>query len=108
MVPMFLPSERWRGQVGIPFTQYVLPDGRQREVSIERPGDIEKLAQRFIDDGGRYECEILTDGTVSLTAVADVYGEPADVEIVLCANGPAVPPGVDELVRKSVQHTAAA
>ena len=91
--------------MGIPFTQYVLPHGRRREETIERPADIEALAQKFIDAGGRYECEVLTTGEVSFTAVfCDEDGDEQDVEIEICANGPAVREAVDALVRKSLNH----
>lgn len=94
--------------MGIPFTQYVLPHGRRREETIERPADIEALAQKFIDAGGRYECEVLTTGEVSFTAVfCDEDGDEQDVEIEICANGPAVREAVDALVRKSLNHVSA-
>jgi hypothetical protein len=91
--------------MGIPFTQYVLPHGRKREETIERPAEIEALADKFIAAGGRYECEILTTGEVSFTAVfCDDDGDEQDVEIEICANGPAVCDAVDALVRKSISH----
>jgi hypothetical protein len=83
--------------MGIPFTQYLLPDGRTRDEHIDRPADIEAIADRFIKSGGRYECEVLTTGEVSLTAVKD----DDDVAIVLCQNAPGVGERVDELVRES-------
>ena len=94
--------------MGIPFTQYVLPHGRRRDEVIERPAEIEALAQKFIDAGGRYECEVLTTGEVSFTAVlCDDDGDERDIEIEICANGPAVRDAVDALVLKSVTHIAA-
>lgn len=90
--------------MAIPFTQYVLPNGRQREESIERPAEVEAIADRFIEAGGRYECEVLTTGHVSLTAVKEVDGEDQDVEIIVCDNGPEIPNKVDELVRRSAAH----
>lgn len=94
--------------MGIPFTQYVLPHGRKREETIERPAEIEALAQKFIDAGGRYECEVLTTGEVSFTAVfCDEDGDEQDVEIEICANGPAVLDAVDAIVRKSLNHVTA-
>jgi len=88
----------------IPFTQYLLPDGRQRTEEFDTTPEVEAIARRFIASGGRYECEILTTGEVSLTAVKAVNDEDQDVEIVLCANGPGVGAHVDELVRKSAAH----
>lgn len=92
--------------MAIPFTQYLLPNGKKREERIERPAEIEALARQFIEAGGRYECEMLTTGEVSLTAVYAVDDEPEDVEIEVCQNGPDVPLRVDDLVRRSVAHVA--
>jgi len=60
------------------------------------------MAERFIVAGGRYECEELTTGHVSLTAVHELDGENQDIAIEVCLNGPAVPGKVDELVRRSI------
>ena len=83
--------------MSIPFTQYLRPNGRKRPVDIERSPEIEAIAQRFIESGGKYECEELSTGHASLTAVK--YGD--DVAIELTMNGPSVPDAVDRLVKKS-------
>lgn len=83
----------------IPFTQYLRPDGRKRATEIERPAAIEAMAQAFINAGGRFESEELTNGIVSLTAVYKVEGAEMDIAIALCVNGPAVPHAVDAVVR---------
>lgn len=89
----------------IPFTQYVAPHGRKREVSIEMPADLVGLACRFIEAGGRYEAEVLTaTGEVSLTAHLVVDGEPQDVAIEVVPNGPGMKEAVERLVRASLKH----
>lgn len=88
----------------IPFTQYLRPDGRKSAVLIDRPDDISAMAQTFIEAGGRYECEHLSTGEAVFTAVMDIDGEPEDVEIEVCPNGPDVLLAVDTLVRKSITH----
>jgi len=88
----------------VDFTQYVLPHGRRRDEHINRPAEIEAIATRFTESGGRYECEVLTTGHVSLTAVKEVDGEEQDIEIIVCDNGPGIPAKVDELVRRSEAH----
>lgn len=88
---------------GIPFTQYMLPHGRQREVRIVRPLDVTAMAERFIAAGGKFECELLTTGEVSLTAVKIVDDEPTDIAIEICPNGVRVPECVDALVRKATE-----
>lgn len=84
---------------GIPFTQYLLPDGRQREVFIDRPEKIEAQAQLIIKRGLRFECEMLTDGEVSLTIHDPKKGEDIAIEIV--PNGTEVPKAVDRLVERN-------
>lgn len=82
-------------QVAIPFTQFMRPDGRPVEVSIERPDHVAAKAKSIIDRGYRFECEHLTTGEVSLT----VAGEDDDLDIEICSNGPGlVGPAVDRLV----------
>lgn len=88
----------------IPFTQYLLPDGRKRPISIDRPQDVEDMAAEFIEAGGWFEAEMLTTGKVSLTACMIVDDEPDDVEIVLTDNGPGIEEAVDKLVRAAVKH----
>lgn len=92
----------------IPFTQFLLPRGERRDAEIDRPTESEALAEQFIAAGGRYECEVLTTGQVSLTAVKEVDGEPDDIAIVICRNEPGViAVKVDELVRQSIAALAA-
>lgn len=82
--------------LGIPFTQYVLPDGRAKEVSIERPAEIGLKAMEILARGWRFECEMLTNGDVSMTVTDD--DEDADIEVV--PNGPDVPIAVDRLIER--------
>ncbi len=92
----------------IPFTQYILPNGRRRDETIDRPAEIEALADRIIQAGGRFECEMLTDlKTVSLTVVHKIGGEEGDIAIVLCKNGPDIPDAVDRLVRQAAAYIGA-
>jgi hypothetical protein len=88
--------------MSILFTQYLRPDGRKRGVEIDMLQEVEDLAERFIAAGGRYECEELTPGHASLTAVYEVDGEDQDIAIEVCSNGPEVPERVEKLVRRSI------
>lgn len=92
--------------MSIPFIQYLRPNGRRTFVSIERPDEVEALARTFIDKGGRFECEELTTGHASLTAVFSLENGEDDVAIEVVLNGPAVPEAVDRLVRKAVSAIA--
>jgi hypothetical protein len=93
------------GVSGIPFTQYVLPDGRRRAVRIERSVEVESLARSLVEWGVHFDAETLRTGDVSLTAEFDEDDERAErlgtpvLAIETCANGPAVQEAVDRLVR---------
>jgi hypothetical protein len=80
----------------IPFTQYLRPNGRAVEVSIDRPEEISSLARRIIESGFQFECEELTTGHASFT----IAGPDGDEDIELVMNGPGVPAAVDELVKR--------
>jgi hypothetical protein len=86
----------------IPFTQYLRPDGRRVSVEIDRPAEIEQLASQFIAAGGRYECEELSTGHASLTAVHPNC-EHGDCAIEIVVNGPKVSAAVDRVVQKSIK-----
>lgn len=85
----------------ISFTQYILSNGRQKQISIERPDIIAVEAQALINKGYRFECEVLTDmETVSLTVVGP--DDDGDVAIELCKNGHGLlGPAVDRLVAQA-------
>ena len=86
----------------VPFTHYLRPDGRRREVLVDRPAEISAQADAIIAVGFRFECEELMDGTVSLT----IAGDEDDVEIELCPNGPAVLAAVDRMISRFAAHLA--
>lgn len=79
----------------IPFTQFMRPDGRPVQVSIERPDATMGKALAIMGQGYRFECEHLHDGTVSLTITDPDQG---DLDIELVPNGPDVPAAVDRLI----------
>lgn len=78
------------------FTQYLRPDGRKAAVTIDRPDDIAKLADRIIDRGFRFECEHLTTGHASLT----IAGADDDEDIEVVRNGPEVPVAIDRMITR--------
>lgn len=87
--------------MAIEFTQYVRPHGEKRTVHIGRPFDVERKAQGIVESELTFECEVLTDGRVSLTVTNPQEG---DVAIRVVSNGPAVPPAVDALVEEAHQQ----
>lgn len=82
--------------MAIPFTQYLLPNGRRAPTEIERGPEVEAKAREIIAAGYCFECELLTTGHVSLT-IADPL-EQEDVAIEVVPNGPGLGEAVDKLV----------
>ncbi len=85
----------------IPFTQYLLPDGRRQATSIEMDDSISNAADALIKKGYRFECEILTTGDISITCVDPK--DTGDIAIAICENGPEVPATVEKVVRQAVE-----
>jgi len=82
----------------VKFTQYLMPDGRQQQVVIDRPNEVVDKADELNRLGFRFELEMLSDyRTVSLTVAKD----DEDVEIELCDNGPEIPAAVDRLIERA-------
>ena len=86
--------------MAIPFIQYMRPNGRAKQITIERSDSIELLAQHVMSKGARFEIEQLMNGAVSMTCA---YKD-EDIEIELCSNGPEVPVAVDRLVTNAAKH----
>jgi hypothetical protein len=84
--------------MAIVFTQYLRPDGRKTKTEIDRPSDIEALAERIRECGGCFESEHLDTGGVGHVSLTVAYlGD--DIGIQICRNGPGVPAAVDQLVK---------
>jgi hypothetical protein len=82
----------------IPFTQYLLPDGRKRDVTIVRPKEIYDKAMDIVKAGHRFEAEVLTTGMVSLTIFNLQKQE--DVAIKVVSNGPEVQEAIDRMITR--------
>ena len=80
------------------FTQYMMPDGRAKPVTITRPDTVEAEATRLSSLGVRFEIEVLPTGEVSMTAERTSDGEVEVLAIEVVENGPPVPCAVDRLV----------
>ncbi len=86
--------------MSIHFTQYLRPTGQPKPVKIDRPPEIEKLAQEVVDRGGRFEVEVLRSGECSFEVVFTAEdGEERSAAAEICKNGPPVLDVVDRLVR---------
>ena len=84
----------------IPFTQFLLPEGRQKPIVIDRPKEISDMAVDVLSTGGRFTAEILVTGLISLAYEKEIDGEIEDVDIDVIPNGPEVPLAVDRLVKR--------
>lgn len=91
--------------MSIPFTQFLMPDGRTRGVTIDRPAEIEAQAQKIIAAGHRFEIEMLTTGEVSMEIVRDITDPDIDDSIAMeiCPNGPEVPTCVDKMIYEAAK-----
>jgi len=83
--------------MSIPFTQYLLPDGRQKPIEIDIDAETEKKAQALIAQGCHFDAEILRTGAVSFTC------ERGDklISIEISFNGPEVEQAVVKLVNEA-------
>lgn len=80
----------------IPFTQFLRPNGRRRDVSIEVADDVASKARELIGQGLSFECEELMTGEVSLTITDPEEG---DLDIRVRPNGPGIREAVEDMVR---------
>ncbi len=81
----------------IPFTQYLRPCGRKKEISIERPTEVCEKAMEIINAGYSFEIEVLTTGHVSMT-ISDDEGD-YDMKLVN-NNGGDVADAVDKMINR--------
>ncbi len=81
----------------IPFTQYLRPNGKQVQVTIDRPFEVIQKAQAIMLKGFKFEIEELMNGMVSMT-VEKPYSDDGPIAHQICKNGPDVPVKVDQLV----------
>lgn len=84
----------------IEFTQYLLPDGRKKSITMDAPADIAGMANTVKERGGVFEAEILTTDEVSLTVL---YNE-EDIAIEVVPNGPGIGEAVARLVKSALTH----
>lgn len=80
----------------IPFTQFMRPNGRTRDVFIARSPEIEKKAQALLNMDYVFEIEELTTGEASMEVVH--HRTKAVLASGLCKNGPKVPATVDDMI----------
>lgn len=79
---------------GIPFTQFLRPDGERLDVWINRSNEVTAKAKLIVEALFNFEAEVLSNGDVSLT-VSDAFG---DYAFQIVPNRKAVPEAVDRLI----------
>ena len=84
----------------IPFTQYLRPMGTPVKIEVNRPPEIEAMAQELIADGCRLEVEVSMTGEVSFT-VEHEDCEATVIAMEVVPNGPTVLPAVDRLITEA-------
>ncbi len=83
----------------IPFTQYLMPDGRKREGGFDRPPEVEAVAHELLALGVHFDAEVLSTGHLSLTAEHDDLDDPVLAIAVFMQESPeVVGRRVDQLV----------
>lgn len=85
----------------IPFTQYMRPDGRKVEQFAPMPEGYEEKVKAILAAGLKFEAEVLTTGTVSLT----ISNGEEDIAIELSSNGPEVEKALIRLIDTGYKET---
>lgn len=88
--------------MSIPFTQYLMPNGRKVPVTIEMEPDVETRAKALIDRGCHFDIEMLNTGVISMTCENSEYEEEI-ISIVLCENDKTVVESVRKLVAEATE-----
>lgn len=85
--------------MSIPFTQFLRPDGTQREMLIDRPADIERKARYIVECGLKFQIETLNTGGVYM----ECYNPISDTTVTnhICENDERVLCGVDRLINQA-------
>lgn len=87
----------------IPFTQYLRPNGRKKNISIEVDQATGDMAKELINAGARFEVEELRTGLVSLECINTNVDED---DYMFCLSSQLVPngPGMKEAVAELVSE----
>jgi hypothetical protein len=82
-------------------TQFRRPNGETRTVAVDRPPEIERMAQELIEGGFGFECEVLRNGMVAFEVVGNENdeGDPLVLAHQFAPTKEWVTAAVDQLVR---------
>ena len=89
----------------IPFTEFVLPNGRKRAIKMPCSEEIATMGKALIDNGFWFECETLSQGHISLTVCGlfrngEGDDEPCDYDIEIAHSMPTRGDALETLVRR--------
>lgn len=87
--------------MSISFTQFMRPNGKQVLLTVNTTPEVEAIANKVIEAGGRFTVEQLMSGLVSLAVEYSYDHEVGDIAIELYNNGPAATEAIDKLVAKA-------
>lgn len=79
------------------FTQFLLPNGRKKQIEIIRSEEIENKAKKITDKGFNFEIELLRNGMVHM----DCCNIQEAISSHLCKNDEQIPETVDKIVNKA-------
>lgn len=94
--------------MSIPFTQFLLPDGRQQHIHIACEPDLEAMAVEILKAGYVFEIEMLQTGQISMEVIKRKPDD--DAEVIageICENGPPVIEAVAKMVKEAFQQIKA-
>lgn len=88
----------------IPFTEYVLPNGRKRALTFQTESrEVFDASRKIIDAGLRFEVERLRNGSVSAT----ITGQNADVAFALIHDDKDVQSRVERMIMDGADNLKA-
>jgi hypothetical protein len=88
----------------IPFKQFLRPNARIADVTIDMPEHVALMAQVFIAEGGAFTTEMIGPGEVSLCAEFEHEGELQDIACIISPNGPPITEAVEKLVQEAYEY----
>lgn len=89
--------------MSVEFTQYLMPDGRKKQVFIDLDTPTEAKAQAIIATGYRFEIEMLSTLAISATIHNPLTEEDEDCELM--NNGPEVPVRITAMINRFYEGT---
>ncbi len=80
------------------FTQFLMPDGRQKKVEIDVPDDVREQYDAIHAAGCRLTTEMLMTGQIAIY-ISDLQAED-DFFCTVIPNGPEVPKAIEKMIRE--------